>query len=197
MLVDVHSQHQNLLLGKQDFQLEVIDTLANAHEALNTYQQSFTSYHDKQRELEQMQQEIERNRQNQDFLQFQYDELANAQLVAGEQEELEQTHETMAHSEDIKTAPSMKHRPISLPTNRAFFLSCASLFLHSVVLLRFTPLQQIGLNVWNRVKSNSRILPRMLMTIWSVLISTHRSWSVSVNDWTAFTTSKRNTMLKV
>ena len=104
MLVDVHSQHQNLLLGKQDFQLEVIDTLANAHEVLNTYQQSFTSYHDKQRELEQMQQEIERNRQNQDFLQFQYDELANAQLVAGEQEELEQTHETMAHSEDIKTA---------------------------------------------------------------------------------------------
>lgn len=104
MLVDVHSQHQNLLLGKQDFQLEVIDTLANAHEALNTYQQSFTSYHDKLRELEQMQQEIERNRQNQDFLQFQYDELANAQLVAGEQEELEQTHETMAHSEDIKTA---------------------------------------------------------------------------------------------
>ena len=104
MLVDVHSQHQNLLLGKQDFQLEVIDTLANAHEALNTYQQSFTSYHDKQRELEQMQQEIERNRQNQDFLQFQYDELANAQPVAGEQEELEQTPETMAHSEDIKTA---------------------------------------------------------------------------------------------
>ena len=50
MLVDVHSQHQNLLLGKQDFQLEVVDTLANDHEALNTYQQSFTSYHDKRGE---------------------------------------------------------------------------------------------------------------------------------------------------
>ncbi len=104
MLVDVHSQHKNLLVGKQDFQLEVVDTLAADDEALKVYQQSFTAYHEKQRQLEQLQQEIERNRQNQDFLQFQYNELLQAQLVEGEQEELEQTHETMTHSEDIKTA---------------------------------------------------------------------------------------------
>lgn len=104
MLVDVHSQHKNLLVGKQDFQLEVVDTLAADDEALKVYKQSFTAYHEKQRQLEQLQQEIERNRQNQDFLQFQYNELLQAQLVEGEQEELEQTHETMTHSEDIKTA---------------------------------------------------------------------------------------------
>ena len=104
MLVDVHSQHQNLLLGKQDFQLEVVDTLAKDQETLAAYQQCFAAYHDKQRELRQLQEDMERNRQNLDFLQFQYDELANAQLVEDEQEEMEQQQELMTHSEDIKTA---------------------------------------------------------------------------------------------
>ena len=104
MLVDVHSQHQNLLLAKQDFQLEVVDTLAKDQEALAAYQQTYTAYHDKQRQLQELQQEMERNRQNQDFLQFQFEELANAQLIEGEQEEMEQQRETMAHAEDIKTA---------------------------------------------------------------------------------------------
>ena len=104
MLVDVHSQHQNLLLGKQDFQREVVDTLAKDQETLVSYQQAYTAYHDKQRALRQLQEEMERDRQNLDFLQFQYDELANAQLVEDEQEEMEQQRETMTHSEDIKTA---------------------------------------------------------------------------------------------
>ena len=104
MLVDVHSQHQNLLLGKQDFQLEVVDTLAKDQDALTTYQQTYAAYHDKQRQLRELQEEMERNRQNVDFLQFQYEELANAQLVEDEQEEMEQQRETMTHSEDIKTA---------------------------------------------------------------------------------------------
>lgn len=104
MLVDVHSQHQNLLLGKQDFQLEVIDTLAKDQDALTTYQQTYSAYHEKQRLLQQLQEEMERNRQNLDFLQFQYDELENAQLIEDEQEEMEQQRETMTHSEDIKTA---------------------------------------------------------------------------------------------
>ncbi|SFO73611.1 DNA repair protein RecN [Prevotella sp. tf2-5] len=104
MLVDVHSQHQNLLLGKQDFQLEVVDTLAKDQDALTAYQQTYAAYHDKQRQLRELQEEMERNRHNLDFLQFQYEELANAQLVEDEQEEMEQQRETMTHSEDIKTA---------------------------------------------------------------------------------------------
>ena len=104
MLVDVHSQHQNLLLGKQDFQLEVVDTLAKDQDTLTAYQQTYAAYHDKQRQLRELQEEMERNRQNVDFLQFQYEELANAQLVEDEQEEMEQQRETMTHSEDIKTA---------------------------------------------------------------------------------------------
>lgn len=104
MLVDVHSQHQNLLLGKQDFQLEVVDTIAKDQELLADYHTLYADYHEKQQQLRALQEETERNRQNLDFMQFQYEELSNAQLVEGEQEELEQQCDTMTHSEDIKTA---------------------------------------------------------------------------------------------
>lgn len=103
-LVDVHSQHQNLLLGKQDFQLNVVDILAQDTKQLELYQQSFARYQQAKRRLAELKDSIERNRQNQDFLQFQFDELANARLAEGEQEELERRSETMSHSEDIKTA---------------------------------------------------------------------------------------------
>ena len=103
-LMDVHSQHQNLLLNKQDFQLNVVDILANDSKELEEYQQCFANYQQKTKELNQLREEIERNKQNADFLQFQYDELEAAQLAEGEQEELEQQSETMSHAEDIKTA---------------------------------------------------------------------------------------------
>ena len=103
-LMDVHSQHQNLLLSKQDFQLNVVDILANDSKELEAYQQSFANYQQKTKELNQLREEIERNRQNADFLQFQFEELEAAHLTEGEQEELEQQSETMSHAEDIKTA---------------------------------------------------------------------------------------------
>ena len=103
-LVDVHSQHQNLLLNKQDFQLEVVDILAADRDDLASYQQVFADYQSLQRKMEDLKDEIEQNRQNADFLQFQFNELSNARLVSGEQEELEQRSDTMTHSEDIKKA---------------------------------------------------------------------------------------------
>ena len=103
-LVDVHSQHQNLLLNKQDFQLSVVDIIANDAKELARYQQTHAQYVAAEHELAALQETIERNRQNIDFLQFQYGELANANLTDGEQEELERKSDTMTHSEDIKTA---------------------------------------------------------------------------------------------
>ena len=103
-LMDVHSQHQNLLLNKQDFQLNVVDILANDSKELDIYRQSFVNYQQKTKELNQLREEIEHNKQNADFLQFQFEELEAAHLVEGEQEELEQQSETMSHAEDIKTA---------------------------------------------------------------------------------------------
>ena len=103
-LVDVHSQHQNLLLQKQDFQLSVVDIIASDQKELTAYQQTFSQLSALNAQLLQLKDDIERNRQNQDFLQFQYDELENARLTEGEQEELEQQSETMEHAEDIKSA---------------------------------------------------------------------------------------------
>ncbi len=103
-LMDVHSQHQNLLLNKQDFQLEVVDIISDDAAQLAKYQQTYTAYQAAEKELAELQAAIERNRENRDFLQFQYEELENAHLVEGEQEELEQRSDTMEHSEDIKSA---------------------------------------------------------------------------------------------
>ena len=103
-LMDVHSQHQNLLLNKQDFQLEVVDIIADDAAQLAKYQQTYTAYQTAEKELADLQAAIERNRENRDFLQFQYEELENAHLIEGEQEELEQRSDTMEHSEDIKSA---------------------------------------------------------------------------------------------
>ena len=103
-LMDVHSQHQNLLLNKQDFQLEVVDIIADDATQLAKYQSTYAEYLKAEKELGEMMLAIERNRENLDFLQFQYEELTNANLTEGEQEELEQRSETMEHSEDIKSA---------------------------------------------------------------------------------------------
>ena len=103
-LVDVHSQHQNLLLQKQDFQLNVVDIIANDSRELTAYQQTYSQLQAAKSQLQTLKDDIERNRQSQDFLQFQYEELENARLKEGEQEELEQQSETMEHAEDIKTA---------------------------------------------------------------------------------------------
>ena len=103
-LVDVHSQHQNLLLGKQDFQLEVVDILAKDEAELKAYQQVFQDYRQTEERLSRLKDEIEQGRREADFLQFQYDELSSARLQEGEQEELEAKSDTMTHAEDIKQA---------------------------------------------------------------------------------------------
>ena len=104
MLMDVHSQHQNLLLNKQDFQLEVVDIIADDAAQLAKYQTTYAEFVKAEKELSEMTLAIERNRENHDFLKFQFEELENAKLLEGEQEELEQRSETMEHSEDIKSA---------------------------------------------------------------------------------------------
>ena len=103
-LVDVHSQHQNLLLQKHDFQLSVVDIIAGDDKELAAYRQAYAEYREAARKLEEMRREMEQNRQNADMLQFQFDELSAARLTDGEQEELEQQSETMTHAEDIKGA---------------------------------------------------------------------------------------------
>lgn len=103
-LMDVHSQHKNLLLQKQDFQLNTVDIIAENQTLTAEYAGCFTSYKKALQRVKALRQEIDDNLAQKNFLEFQYQELSAASLQAGELEELEQSAETMSHSEDIKTA---------------------------------------------------------------------------------------------
>ena len=103
-LIDVHSQHQNLLLNHEDFQLNVLDILANSREALQTYKSLYNSYKQTVRELNTLIEEAEKNRQDEEYIRFQVQQLEDAHLQAGEQEELEQELEMLTHAEDIKSS---------------------------------------------------------------------------------------------
>lgn len=103
-LIDVHSQHQNLLLSKEDFQLNVVDIIARDRQRLADYRAAFAEYRSAQRRLEELREQIATSRDNEDFLRFQQKELSEANLASGEQEQLEQEAELMSHAEDIKRA---------------------------------------------------------------------------------------------
>lgn len=103
-LIDVHSQHQNLLLSKEDFQLNVVDIIARDRQQLADYRAAFAEYRSAQRRLEELREQIATSRDNEDFLRFQQKELSGANLASGEQEQLEQEAELMSHAEDIKRA---------------------------------------------------------------------------------------------
>lgn len=103
-LVDIHSQHQNLLLQKEDFQLNVVDIIAKDTEQKKSYLAQYKDYRKAKEQLEQLKTEIAKNKENEEFLRFQLKELTDAQLKTDEQEELEQEAETLSHAEEIKTA---------------------------------------------------------------------------------------------
>lgn len=103
-LVDIHSQHQNLLLQKEDFQLNVVDIIAQDADQLKVYQKEYYAYRKAKELLEELKAEIAKNRENEEFMRFQHKELDDANLQEGELEQLEQEAETLSYSEDIKTA---------------------------------------------------------------------------------------------
>ena len=103
-LVDIHSQHQNLLLQKEDFQLNVVDILAQDAEHIKAYQAVYQQYRSALSRLEQLKQELIKNRENEEFMRFQHKELDEAHLEPGELEQLEQESDILNHSEEIKSA---------------------------------------------------------------------------------------------
>ncbi|MBO4485531.1 MAG: AAA family ATPase, partial [Prevotella sp.] len=102
-LVDIHSQHQNLLLRKEDFQLDVVDLIAGNERERNEYATTYQTYKCVSNELQTLRQELQASRDNEDFLRFQQSELDDARLIAGEQEELEEQSKLMSHVEEIKS----------------------------------------------------------------------------------------------
>ncbi len=102
-LIDVHSQHQNLLLNKEGFQLNVLDILSHNDEQLVTYQSLYKEWKQAQQDLEELMTSAEQNKSDEDYIRFQLEQLEEARLSAGEQEELEQEADILSHAEEIKT----------------------------------------------------------------------------------------------
>lgn len=103
-LIDIHSQHQNLLLNKEDFQLSIVDILAHDDTVKQKYEAAFEDYRLAVGRLEDLKRDIGKSQENEDFLRFQQKELDEANLVAGEQEEVEAQVQLLSHAEDIKSA---------------------------------------------------------------------------------------------
>ena len=101
-LIDIHSQHQNLALGAQSFQLDVVDTIADNRDIRTRYEQSFDNWSGLKAELARLKKEFESDNTDREYLEFQLEGLDNARLKDGEQEELEQESDILEHAEDIK-----------------------------------------------------------------------------------------------
>ncbi len=102
LLIDVHSQHQNLLLNKEGFQLNVLDILSHNEEALSAYQNIFGEWKEAQQDLEALVARANQDKSDEDYIRFQLEQLEEAHLSVGEQEELEQEADTLSHAEEIK-----------------------------------------------------------------------------------------------
>lgn len=103
-LIDVHSQHQNLLLGKEDFQLNVVDIMANDAQELATYKHLYLQWKKLSTELTKLTEEAEKSRADEDYLTFQLEQIDQLNIKNGEQEELEAEADRLNHAEEIKNA---------------------------------------------------------------------------------------------
>lgn len=103
-LLDIHSQHQNLLLSQENFQLNVVDIIAHDQQELQSYRSLFDAYHQAQRALLDAESSLARGREDEDYLRFQLQQLDDLQLEIGKQEEMEQEQQMLEHAEEIREA---------------------------------------------------------------------------------------------
>lgn len=103
-LIDIHSQHQNLELVNQKFQLELVDTIAKSGKMLESYRQTFSDFQDLKKLLEELNLKSEKAKADLDYFQFQFNQLKEAGLQETEQIELEAELKKLSHAEEIKSA---------------------------------------------------------------------------------------------
>ena len=108
-LIDIHSQHQNLLLGQDAFQLSVVDALAHNQAEYASYRAAYDQLKAHDSKLKALRAQAERDAQEADYIRFQFSQLDEANLVEGEQEELEAEQELLSHAEDIKSCLCQMH----------------------------------------------------------------------------------------
>ena len=108
-LIDIHSQHQNLLIGKDHFQLDVVDTVVGQPVLLGSFQTAYHQYKSLQAELKTLKEELERSKSEEDYLRFQLDQLQQAGLKPGELEDLNAESSLLTHVEEIKAGLGKLH----------------------------------------------------------------------------------------
>ena len=114
LLVDIHSQHETLLLNKSGFQLSVVDSFAGTESDLNDYRKIFSTYKKLALEIAELKAEEARSKSEQDYITFQFNELAEAELEKGEsKDQLEKELRTLSHSEEIRQGLSKLDDAIS------------------------------------------------------------------------------------
>ncbi len=101
-LIDIHSQHQNLLLGDTGFQLNVVDAVAQNEKEILAYQACFKLYKELVKEKKALEATNTKLKDDVDYMQFQFNQLEELKLKEGEQEELEKENELLAHAEEVK-----------------------------------------------------------------------------------------------
>jgi len=103
-LIDIHSQHQNLLLADTHFQLNVVDVMANTANLLKDYKEKYGEYIALKARLAEWEAKAKKTGEQEDYIRFQFEELQSVRLREGEQSELEQEQDTLLHTEDIKAS---------------------------------------------------------------------------------------------
>ncbi len=103
-LIDIHSQHQTLMLNENMFQLSVLDSFSNTAKLRDDYINVYRAYKAEQKEFESLKENYDKNRADFEYYSFQIEQLDNSKLVAGELEDLEKEQEQLTHAEEIKTA---------------------------------------------------------------------------------------------
>lgn len=100
-LIDIHSQHENLMLSNSDFQLDIVDTLADTADDLHKYSDLFNRYRDTRQQLRSLRDESDRFLAEKDYIEHQLFELVAANLVDGEQQSLEEEQNLINHSQEV------------------------------------------------------------------------------------------------
>jgi len=101
-LIDIHSQHQNLLLGDAAYQLRIVDLLADNRSVQSQYSEAYNNYRNVRKQLRELTETASQSREEEDYMRFQLQQLDEANFSEGEQESLEQEQEMLNHAEEIK-----------------------------------------------------------------------------------------------
>jgi DNA repair protein RecN (Recombination protein N) len=102
-LIDIHSQHQNLLIAKEDFQLHILDVMGQNNMLLQEYQTCYEAYRQAEQELRNAKEILTQSKAEEDYLRFQLEQLEELNPKTGEDEELEEEQNELSHAEEIKS----------------------------------------------------------------------------------------------